>query len=49
LNSLDEDWWDLIDEEEKKAIDEGLAQLNSGNTIPHKEVVKKARQKFNIQ
>jgi predicted transcriptional regulator len=36
-----DDWWDEISKEQKKAIDKGLAQLDSGEGIPHKEVMKK--------
>jgi hypothetical protein len=43
------DWWDLIDEEEKKAIEEGIAQLNAGQSTLHEEVIKRARNKFNTQ
>ena len=35
------DWWDEIDDEQKKAIDKGIAQLDNGEGIPHKEVMKK--------
>lgn len=47
--SSERDWWDFISEEEKQAIDEGLADLDSGNTISHEEVLKKAKEKFNIR
>jgi predicted transcriptional regulator len=36
-----DDWWDEISKEQKKAIDKGLAQLDRGEGIPHKEVMKK--------
>jgi hypothetical protein len=36
-----EDWWDKISEGEKKAIEEGLAELDKGMGIPHEEVMKK--------
>jgi predicted transcriptional regulator len=35
------DWWDEIDDEQKKAIDKGIAQLDNGEGIPNKEVMKK--------
>ena len=35
------DWWDEISEEQKKAVDKGLAQLDRGEGVPHKEVMKK--------
>ncbi len=36
-----DDWWDEITKEQKKAIDKGLAQLDRGEGVPHKEVMKK--------
>jgi predicted transcriptional regulator len=36
-----DDWWDEISNEHQKAIDKGLAQLDRGEGIPHKEVMKK--------
>ena len=35
------DWWDEIGDDQKNAIDKGIAQLNSGAGIPHEEIVKK--------
>ena len=35
------DWWDLISEEEKAAIEEGIAQADRGEIIPHEEVMAK--------
>ncbi|MEO8823419.1 MAG: hypothetical protein ABI366_07565 [Ginsengibacter sp.] len=35
------DWWDEIEDGQKNAIDKGIAQLNNGEGIPHKEVIKK--------
>lgn len=43
-----QDWWDLTDDREKKAIEEGLTQLEAGEAIPHEEVIKKMREKFNL-
>jgi predicted transcriptional regulator len=42
-----QDWWDLVDDDEKAAINEGLDQLNSGQTIAHKEVMAKVKKKYN--
>lgn len=41
LKSEQKDWWDEIDEEVKAAVEEGIAQLNRGEGIPHEEVMKK--------
>ena len=35
------DWWDEISSEHQKAIDKGIAQLDNGEAIPHKKVMKK--------
>lgn len=35
------DWWDEINSEQKKTIEKGLAQLNRGEGISHKDVMKK--------
>lgn len=35
------DWWDEISAEERAEIEEGLAQADRGEVIPHKEVMAK--------
>jgi len=39
--SINKDWWDEISEEQKKAVNKGLAQLDRGEGVPHKEVMKR--------
>ena len=34
------DWWDLMSVEQQVEIDEGLAEADRGEGIPHKEVMK---------
>ena len=34
------DWWDEITDEEKNAVDKGLADIKVGRVKPHKEVRK---------
>lgn len=34
------DWWNEITEEEKSAIDKGLADIKAGRVKPHKEAKK---------
>ncbi|MFO8001053.1 MAG: hypothetical protein R6U46_07410 [Marinilabilia sp.] len=41
LQSHKQDWWDLISEEEKAEIKEGISQADKGETRPHSEVMKK--------
>lgn len=40
-NDQQTDWWDLIDDEEKAEIEEGLAEADRGNVISHEEVMAK--------
>ena len=35
----EKDWWDQIDAEERAEIEEGLAQADQGEVVPHKEVM----------
>ena len=39
--SKEVDWWDEISAEEKVDVDEGLAQSDRGEVVPHKEVMAK--------
>jgi hypothetical protein len=36
-----DDWWNEITEDQKKSINKGLAQLDRGEGITHKDVMKK--------
>ena len=42
-----QDWWDAISSEERLAIDEGLAELDRGEGIPHEDVMKRVQERFN--
>tara|TARA_B100000378_G_C17872386_1_gene352559 strand:- start:401 stop:625 length:225 start_codon:yes stop_codon:yes gene_type:complete len=35
------DWWDAIDEDERKEIEEGIKQADSGELTSHEEVMAK--------
>ncbi|MBP6827039.1 MAG: hypothetical protein KA165_10820 [Saprospiraceae bacterium] len=39
----DEDWWNLISEEEKQKIEIGMAQAVAGQIVPHETVREEAR------
>ena len=41
LQKSEPDWWDMICDEEKAEIEEGLAQADRGEVTPHEEVMKK--------
>ncbi len=40
------DFWDELPEALKKEIDEGIAEADRGETIPHKEAMKQIREKI---
>lgn len=42
------DWWDEIGEAERNAIEEGLAEADRGELIPHEEVMKEVRAKYKL-
>lgn len=35
------DWWDTISEEERAEIEQGIAEADRGELIPHEEVMAK--------
>jgi hypothetical protein len=41
LQDNEKDWWDLIDEQEKSEIEQGLAEIERGETKTHQEVMAK--------
>jgi thiamine pyrophosphate-dependent acetolactate synthase large subunit-like protein len=41
LQKEESDWWDDLSEEEKAEIEQGLAEADRGEVIPHEEVMKK--------
>ncbi len=43
-----EDWWDTISEEEKIAIEKGLAQAERGELVAHDVVMKKVKAKYKL-
>lgn len=42
------DWWDEISDAERAAIEEGLSEADRGELIPHEEVMKEVRAKYNL-
>ena len=47
-NNKSRDGWVEISEAEKASIKEGIAQLDRGEGIPHKEVIAKYRKKYDV-
>ncbi|HCC29764.1 MAG TPA: hypothetical protein DEQ03_06895 [Marinilabiliales bacterium] len=41
LQNTEADWWDLISDEEKSEIEQGLAEIERGETKSHDEVMAK--------
>lgn len=46
LDSTKGDWWEVLSEKEKAAIEVGIAQLDKGEGVGHDEVMKLVRKKF---
>lgn len=46
--STEEGWWDLVSDAEKMAIKEGMTQLDSGEGIPHEQVMHEIKLKFGV-
>jgi predicted transcriptional regulator len=42
------DFWNELSNEEKAGIEEGLAQIDRGETIPHEEVMAEIKRKYNL-
>ncbi len=42
------DWYDQLSDAERKSIKRGISDANSGKLIPHEEVMKKVRAKYNL-
>jgi hypothetical protein len=42
------DWWDDVSENDKKAINKGLEQLDKGEYLTRAEVRSKIKEKFNF-
>ena len=42
------DWWDKVSHKDKKAIEEGLDQLDRGEYITHDKVRSKIKDRFNL-
>ena len=43
-DGIEDDWWNTISTAERQAIEEGLADVEAGRTIPHEEVMKRYEQ-----
>ena len=43
------DWWDTTSDKDKKAINEGLEQLDRGESLTHSQVRSKIKERFNLK
>ena len=43
-NSKAQDWWRTISEQERLCIEQGVADVESGKTVPHEEMRKRYEQ-----
>ena len=48
VNGKEVDFWDELSDEDKADIEEGLAQADRGELIPHEEVMKEIKEKYNL-
>ncbi len=48
LKSEKKDFYDELSKEEKEAIEEGIAQLDKGETVSYQEVKKELKTKYKI-
>ncbi|HLN75331.1 MAG TPA: hypothetical protein VK205_18705 [Prolixibacteraceae bacterium] len=44
-----DDWWDIISEKDKIAINEGIDQLDRGEYLSHAQVRSKIEERFNLK
>ena len=44
-----EDWWSKLSEAEKRSIEQGLEEADHGETIPHEQVMKEVKEKYNLK
>lgn len=48
LKTNEVDWWEEISNEEREAIEEGIAEADRGELVPHEEVRNQLKSKFGI-
>ena len=46
---VESDWWDEISDAERQSIEKGLDEAGKGKLIPHAEVMKEAKAKYNLK
>ena len=43
------DFWDELSDEDKADIEEGIAQADRGELIPHEEVMREIKKRYNLK
>ena len=43
------DWWDEISDAERQSIEKGLEEADKGKLLPHAEVMKEVKAKYNFK
>jgi len=42
------DWWEQLSDAERESIEIGLAQADNDELIPHEDVMREVREKYNL-
>ena len=42
------DWWNEISDAERQSIEQGLAEADKGELIPHEQVMREVKAKYNL-
>jgi predicted transcriptional regulator len=48
-NEKESDWWNEISDSERQSIEKGLAEADEGKLIPHEQVMKEVKAKYNLK
>lgn len=48
-NEKESDWWNEISDSERRSIEKGLAEADEGKLIPHEQVMKEVKAKYNLK
>jgi predicted Zn-ribbon and HTH transcriptional regulator len=48
-NEKESDWWNEISDAERQSIEKGLAEADEGKLIPHEQVMKEVKAKYNLK
>lgn len=43
------DWWDETSDAERQSIEKGIEEADKGKLLPHAEVIKEVKAKYNLK